>query len=57
MKKIIRFIGILGASGLLLSVLFKVLHWMGAPTLLLFGTIFTGLFLLTFAIEKLRSKV
>ena len=56
MKKIVRISGIVGASGLLLSVLFKVLHYMGATTLLLIGTVSTGVFILTYTIDKLRSR-
>ena len=56
MKKIVRISGIVGASGLLLSVLFKVRHYMGAPTLLLIGTVSTGVFILTYTIDKLRSR-
>ena len=56
MKKIVRISGIVGASGLLLSVLFKVLHYMGAPTLLLIGTVSTAVFILTYVIEKVRSR-
>ena len=56
MKKIFRISGIVGASGLLLSVLFKVFHYMGAPTLLLIGTVSTGIFILTYIIDKLRSS-
>jgi hypothetical protein len=56
MKKIVRISGVVGVSGLLLSVLFKVLHYMGAPTLLLIGTVSTGVFILTYIIDKLRSR-
>ena len=55
MKKIVRISGIVGASGLLLSVVFKVLQYMGAPTLLLIGTVSTGVFILTYTIDKMRS--
>ena len=56
MKKIVRISGIVGASGLVLSALFKVFHYMGAPTLLLIGTVSTGVFILTYIIDKLRSR-
>ena len=56
MKKIVRISGIVGASGLLLSVLFKVLHYMGAPTLLFIGTMSTGVFILTYTIDKLKNR-
>lgn len=56
MNKIVRISGIAGASGLLLSVLFKVLHYMGAPTLLLIGTVSTGVFILTYAIDRLKNR-
>lgn len=56
MKKIVRISGIVGASGLILSSLFKVFHYMGAPTLLLIGTVSTGLFILTYVIEKIRGR-
>ena len=56
MKKIVRISGIVGASGLLLSVVFKVLQYMGAPTLLLIGTVSTGVFILTYTIDKLRGR-
>ena len=56
MKKIVRISGIVGASGLVLSAIFKLLHYMGAPTLLLIGTVSTGVFILTHIIDKLRSR-
>jgi len=56
MKKIARISGIVGASGLVLSSIFKVFHYMGAPTLLLIGTVSTGVFILTYIIDKLRSR-
>ncbi len=56
MKKIVRISGIVGASGLVLSSIFKVFHYMGAPTLLLIGTVSTGVFILTYIIDKLRSR-
>ena len=56
MKNIVRFSGIVGASGLVLSALFKYFHYMGAPTLLLIGTVSTGVFILTYAIEKIRGR-
>ncbi|MGB1552501.1 MAG: hypothetical protein ACPG86_06490 [Schleiferiaceae bacterium] len=56
MKKFIRITGILGAAGLVMSAVFKINHLMGAPTLLLIGTVSTGVFILTYTIDKLRGR-
>jgi len=56
MKKIVRISGIIGYSGLFLGGWFKIFHLMGAPSLWLLGNIFTGVFLLTYAIDKLRKR-
>ena len=47
--------GYVGLSALLLSVVFKFLHLIGAPTLLLIGTVSTSLFIVLWAIEKIRN--
>jgi len=57
MKKFMKCSGILGAIGLLGSVVFKLFHLMGAPTLLLIGTIGVGLYVLLFALQKIFEKV
>jgi len=56
MKKFIKTTGVIGATGLVLSVIFKFFHLMGAPTLLLIGTVSTGLFIVSWTINKLRGK-
>ena len=56
MKTFVKITGRVGASALVGSVIFKLLHWMGAPELLLIGTVSTGLFIVGFTIEKLLRK-
>ena len=56
MKTFVKITGRVGASALVGSVIFKLLHWMGAPELLLFGTVSTGLFIVGFTLEKLLRK-
>ncbi|MCH1534529.1 MAG: hypothetical protein L7S65_06220 [Schleiferiaceae bacterium] len=56
MKKFIKITGRLGAATLIGSVIFKILHWMGAPTLLFIGTVSTGLFIIAYVIQKLQKK-
>ena len=55
MRKFIEISGYIGLSALALSVVFKFLHWIGAPTLLLIGTVSTSLFIVLWAIEKIRK--
>jgi O-antigen/teichoic acid export membrane protein len=52
MRKIVYITGVLAASNLLLSLVFKMLHLMGAPTLLLIGTFFGVLFIASAAWYK-----
>ena len=56
MKTFVKITGRVGASALVGSVIFKLLHWMGAPELLLIGTVSTGLFIVGFTIQKLSKK-
>ena len=56
MKNFVKISGRVGASALVGSVIFKLLHWMGAPELLLIGTVSTGLFIVGFTLEKLLRK-
>ena len=56
MKKFVKITGSVGAGALVGSVIFKLLHWMGAPELLLIGTVSTGLFIVGFTLEKLLRK-
>ena len=56
MKKFMKFSGIIGAVGLLGSVVFKMFHLMGAPELLLVGTVSTGLFIIGFIVQKVSKK-
>ena len=56
MKNFVKITGRVGASALVGSVIFKLLHWMGAPELLLIGTVSTGLFIIGFTIQKLSKK-
>ena len=56
MKNFVKITGRVGASALVGSVIFKLLHWMGAPELLLVGTVSTGLFIIGFTIQKLSKK-
>ncbi|MAD30686.1 MAG: hypothetical protein CL854_00380 [Cryomorphaceae bacterium] len=56
MKTFVKITGRVGASALVGSVIFKLLHWMGAPELLLIGTVSTGLFIVGFTLEKLLRK-
>ena len=55
-KNFVKITGRVGASALVGSVIFKLLHWMGAPELLLIGTVSTGLFIIGFMIQKLSKK-
>ncbi|MGA0245439.1 MAG: hypothetical protein ACO3JZ_02095 [Schleiferiaceae bacterium] len=55
MRKFIEISGYIGFSALALSVVFKFLHWIGAPTLLLIGTVSTSLFIVLWTIEKIRK--
>ena len=56
MKNFVKITGRVGASALVGSVIFKLLHWMGAPELLLVGTVSTGLFIIGFTSQKLSKK-
>ena len=56
MKQFIRITGILGAGALLLSVIFKINHLMGAPELLLIGTVSSGLFIIGSVVQKLSKE-
>lgn len=56
MKNFVTITGRVGASALVGSVIFKLLHWIGAPELLLVGTVSTGLFFVGFTLEKLLRK-
>ncbi|MDC0615732.1 hypothetical protein OAP05_07555 [Schleiferiaceae bacterium] len=56
MKNFVKITGRVGVSALVGSVIFKLLHWMGAPELLLIGTVSTGLFIIGFTIQKLSKK-
>ena len=47
--------GIIGASGIVLSSVFKIFHLMGAPTLLLVGTIGLGAYIVLYIISKIRG--
>ncbi|MGD2003486.1 MAG: hypothetical protein PVK00_01710 [Flavobacteriales bacterium] len=56
MKKFIRVTGIIGAGGLVMSAIFKINHLMGAPELLLMGTVCAGLFIIGSVVQKLSKK-
>ncbi|MDA0740946.1 MAG: hypothetical protein O2862_03420 [Bacteroidetes bacterium] len=56
MKNFVKITGRVGAGALVGSVIFKLLHWMGAPELLFIGTVSTGLFIIGFTIQKLSKK-
>ena len=56
MKNFVKITGSVGAGALVGSSIFKLLHWMGAPELLLIGTVSTGLFIVGFTLEKLLRK-
>ena len=56
MKTFVKITGRVGASALVGSVIFKLINWMGAPELLLIGTVSTGLFIVGFTLEKLLRK-
>ena len=56
MKNFVKITGRVGAGALVGSVIFKLLHWMGAPELLLIGTVSTGLFIVGFILQKLLKK-
>ncbi|MBT5150807.1 MAG: hypothetical protein HOM43_00345 [Flavobacteriales bacterium] len=56
MKNFVKITGSVGAGALVGSSIFKLLHWMGAPELLLIGTVSTGLFIIGFTIQKLSKK-
>jgi len=56
MRKIVYITGVLAALNFLLSVVFKTLHLMGAPTLLLISAVFGILFIVSSAWYKYRSR-
>jgi len=56
MRKIVYITGVLAASNLILSLVFKMLHLMGAPTLLLISAFFGILFIASAAWYKYRSR-
>ena len=56
MKKIIYLTGILSACCFILSGVFKILHLMGAPLLLLSSAIFGCLFVILFTVSKFRDS-
>jgi len=52
MKKLVYITGALALCSFVMSGVFKILHFMGAPTLLLSSGIFTCLFIISFAIYR-----
>ena len=56
MRKFVFISGILALCSFVISVIFKVLSLMGAPTFLLLSTIFTCLFIVSFAIYKFKPN-
>jgi hypothetical protein len=56
MKNFVKITGRVAAGALVGSVIFKLLHWMGAPELLFIGTVSTGLFIVGFILQKLLRK-
>ena len=56
MKKFIYLSAILSACCFILSGVFKILHFMGAPLLLLSSAVFGCLFVILFTISKFRDK-
>tara|TARA_B100000795_G_scaffold55913_3_gene36865 strand:- start:448 stop:618 length:171 start_codon:yes stop_codon:yes gene_type:complete len=55
MRKIIYITGVLAASSLIFSVVFKVLHLMGAPLLLMASAVFGAVFISSVAWHKYHS--
>jgi hypothetical protein len=55
MRKIIYITGVLAASSLIFSVVFKVLHLMGAPLLLVASAVFGSVFIGSVAWHKYHS--
>ncbi|MEY2963119.1 MAG: hypothetical protein RL754_380 [Bacteroidota bacterium] len=53
MNKLMKFAGIIAIIGLFGSLVFKILHLMGAPALLLVGTIGLSIYIVLFVIKKL----
>ena len=56
MKKIIYLSGILSACCFIFSGVFKILHFMGAPLLLLSSAVFGCLFVILFTVSKFRDS-
>lgn len=56
MRKFVFISGVLALCSFVISVIFKVLSLMGAPTFLLLSAIFTCLFIVSFAIYKFKSN-
>ena len=56
MKKIIYFTVVLSTCCFILSGVFKILHLMGAPLLLMSSAIFGCLFVILFTLSKFRDK-
>ena len=56
MRKIIYVTGVLAASSFIFSVVFKVLHLMGAPLLLISSAIFGCLFVILFTVSNFRDR-
>ena len=55
MKKFVFVSGVIALCSFVMSVIFKILSLMGAPTLLFVSGIFTCLFIASFAIYKFNS--
>lgn len=56
MKKFTKYLGVIGVISLVGSVVFKGFHLMGAPTLLLIGTIGIGLYIVLFFFQRISAK-
>jgi arginine exporter protein ArgO len=56
MKKIMYLTVILSACSFILSGVFKILHLMGAPFLLISSAVFGCLFVILFAVSKFRDR-
>ena len=55
MKKLVYISGVLALCSFVMSGIFKVLQFMGAPTLLFSSGIFACLFIISFAIYKFNN--
>jgi len=56
MRKFVFISGVSALCSFVMSVVFKVLNLIGAPTLLLFSGVFTCLFIISFAAYKFKYQ-